>query len=190
MPFLDRGQSPYSAPSIVIGGSDTNLDGAQCTVITNSAVMSIGDMVASVIANSRGHARRYTTAGDAIIGVCVGFGRRSGATVAYDAGTNDTVTVAADNETIAQIFAYIDVTPKKVWSGAMQATQTIHTTQRAYFGTLYDPGTAASSEFINETSATRTNTDGRGLACVGVDRMDTTRALVVIMESALHPGTI
>lgn len=182
MPFIAK-ESPFIVPSITIGGAERGGNIFTSTIITNSGAMTIGDMVA-VTTQAAGNGvvvRRYNAAGDKILGVCVGFGRASGAAVAFDAGTR-TVTVGADNETVAMIFAYVDITPFKTWSGPFQSGQTIHTTAIFGAGTFVDPGTGANAGAINETGATRTQSTERGLAALGPDKDDTSRGLVMIVE--------
>ena len=127
MAFL-RKQSPLSVPTIVIGGPDAAGPVFTSTIIVNSGVMQLGDVVAVVsgagVANSI-VVRRYNGAGDKILGICIGFGRADGKSVSYDAGTNDTVTVGSTNETVAGIYAKIDITPGAVWSAPLTAA--IHT---------------------------------------------------------------
>ena len=193
MPFIRR-QSPATVPTIIIGGSDgVNAPGWKNTIIANSGIVRIGDVLSVVETLGAGSlvaVRRYNAVDETIIGVCVGFRRANGKSVAYDAGTNDTVTVASDNQTVAMIYALIDITPGAVWSAPFDGT--IHTTQTAGFGTFYDVDTAANAGRIAETTALRTHADatGRALACVGVDSENTTRALVVFVEhvfNGVHP---
>lgn len=185
---LKRKQSPTSTPTITIGGPDRAGHLFKNTIITNSGVMKLGDVVATVAqaSGNGGCVRRYNTAGDAIVGVCVGFGRASGKSVAYDSGTADTVTVAADNETVAQIYAFIDITPGAVWSAPLSAT--IHTTAIFRAGAFADPDTGANAGRILESSVTVSTVQGRGFACLGPDADDTTRGLVTIEETVFKAG--
>ena len=71
MAFL-RKQSPLSVPTIVIGGPDAAGPVFTSTIIVNSGVMQLGDVVAVVsgagVANSI-VVRRYNGAGDKILGI-------------------------------------------------------------------------------------------------------------------------
>lgn len=151
--------------------------------------MAKGDIVA-VVAQASGNGvvmRRYNAGGDAIAGVCVGFGRASGLAVAFDAGSNTTVTVTATNETVAQIYAILDITPGAVWSASF--TGTIHGTAIFGAGAWADPNTGANAGNILESSVTRTVVAGRGLAALGPDPdAPTTRGLCTIEETIFKTG--
>ena len=189
MPFLRR-NSPFTVPTLLIGGADgVNGAGWKNTIIANSAIVRKGDVLSvaeTITAGNIVPVRRYNAVDESIVGICVGFGRANGQAVDFDADTNDTVTVGSGNQTAAQIYAIIDITPGAVWSAPLDGT--IHTTQTAGFGTFFDPDTGANAGRIAETTAIRTHADsgGRGLACVGVDPEDTTRALVTVVESVFQ----
>jgi len=187
MPLI-RKNSPWSGDTaIVIGGADRAGPVMKNTIITNSGVMRIGDVVA-VAAQAAGNGsvvRRYNAAGDKILGICVGFGRANGRSVDFDSGTNDTVTVAADNETVAQIYAKVDVTVGAVWSAPLSAA--VHTTAIARIGAFADPDTGANAGRVLETSVTVTQSTERGLAILGVDPEGaqtgtSARVLVMVVE--------
>jgi hypothetical protein len=185
MAFI-RKESPMSVPSLEIGGADGVTGFAfKNTIIINSGVMTIGDVVSVLVTSTAGNlvtVQRYGTAGETCLGVCIGFGQASGLAVAFDAGTNNRVTVGATNQTVAQIYAIIDSTPGAVWSAPL--TGTIDTTQTAGFGTFFDPNTGANAGAVLESSATRTSTTGRALTCVGKDPdAPTTRVLVILTET-------
>lgn len=186
MAFIRR-NSPWNPKTIEIGGADRAGHLFKSTIITNSGVMAIGDVVAFVAqaSGNGGVVRRYNASGDKILGICTGFGQASGLTVAVDAGTTGTVTVGSANETVAMIFAYVDVTPFAVWSANLSAA--IHTTAIFRGGAFVDPDTGANAGRIAEGSATVTQSTERGLACLGPDPEDTTRGLVMIVEG-LHTG--
>ena len=188
MAFLRR-DSPWNPKTITIGGADRGGHLFKSTIIGNSAVMKIGDVV-TVANQAAGNGRvmvRYAAVGDKIVGICRGFGRANGQVVSFDSGTNDTVTVAADNETVAQIYAIIDVTPHTVFSAPLSAT--IHTTAIFGAGSFVDPDTGTNAGRILESSVTAIDAQEteRGLACLGPDPVDTTRGLVMIVEG-LHTG--
>ena len=106
MPLI-RKNSPWSGDTaIVIGGADRAGPVMKNTIITNSGVMRIGDVVA-VAAQAAGNGsvvRRYNAAGDKILGICVGFGRANGRSVDFDSGTNDTVTVFFKQKTAYEMI--------------------------------------------------------------------------------------
>ena len=168
MAFIRR-KGSFSTPTMTIGGPDRTGPLDTNTIITNSGVMKVGDIVAvTAQAAGNGHVvRRYNTAGDAIVGVCIGFGRENGAAVAFDSGTNDTVTVGATNETVAKIYAKIDITPGAQWSAPLSGA--VHTTAIARAGAYTDPDTGTNAGRALETSMTVSTVQGRGLAILGLD---------------------
>lgn len=179
-----RANSPFSVPTIIIGGADPAGHVFRSTIITNSGVVQIGDVLAVVSGASSSTSvvvRRYNAAGDKILGVCVGFGRENGAVVAFDAGTNDTVTVGAANETTGgRIFAYVDITPGAVWSAPLSAT--IHTTAVFGYGAFIEGGTTTNAGQLTESTISRTVSAHLGWACIGPDPDNTTRGLVMCVE--------
>src|SRR3990167_3047975 len=166
MAFI-RASSPLSTPTIIIGGPDRAGHIFKSTIIDNSAVVAVGDVL-SVTTESSGNGivvRRYNAAGDKILGVCVGFGRANGAVVDPDAGTTWTVTVAADNETVAQIYALVDITPFAVWSAPLSAA--IHTTAAFGYGRQIEGGTGTSAGQLTESTISATVSAHLGWACLG-----------------------
>lgn len=188
MALLDRGILGGSN-SIVIGGpglGSTGLSVITSTVIANSGILQVGDVVAVTDAASGTGAvvRRYNTAGDKILGICVGFGRGNGQVPTKDSGvTPDRVTVESDNETDKFVYALVDVTWGKIWSAPSSAT--LDTTADARIGAFCDPNTGANAGQILESSMTVTQSTERGLSVLGRDPADTTRALVVVVEGFL-----
>ena len=185
MPFLKRG-SLFGLPAVTLGGPDRAAETGLNTIITNSGVLRIGDVVASVAqaAGNGGVVRRYAAAGDKILGICIGFGRANGRSVTPDSGTTDTVTVAADNETVAQIYAIVDITLGAIWSAPLSAA--IHTTAIARVGAFVDPDTGANAGRVLESGLTVTQSTERGLAVLGPDPKDTTRVNVVVVEGIIR----
>ena len=185
MPFLKRGNL-FGLPDVVVGGPDRAGEALLNTIITNSGVMSIGDVVAHVAqaAGNGGVVRRYNAAGDKIMGICVGFGRANGQSVAFDAGSNVTVTVGATNETVAQIYAKVDVSLGGIWSAGLSAA--IHTTAIFRMGALVDPDTGANAGRLDEASVTVTTSTERGFYALGPDPKDTTRGLVIVVEGPMR----
>lgn len=184
MAFIRR-NSPFSIPTIVIGGPQLLGPVFTSTVITNSGVLQIGDVVA-VTAAAAGNGtvvRRYNAAGDKILGICVGFGQGSGKTPALDSGISpDRVTVEADNETDKLVYAKIDVTPGAVWSAPFSPAATIHTTARFGYGAQVECGTGTNAGGLTETTVSVTVSAHLGFACLGPDEQDTTRGLVMCVE--------
>ena len=172
-----------SVPTIVIGGAELLGPIFTSTVITNSGVMQVGDSVAvtTAAAGNGVVTRRYNGAGDKILGICVGFGQGSGQTPALDSGqTPVRVTVASDNETVAFIFAKIDITPYAIWSAPL--SQAIHTTAAFGYGAQVEVGTGTNAGQLTETTVSRTVSAHLGFACIGQDEQDTTRGLVMVVE--------
>src|SRR3990167_5944132 len=131
MAFIRR-NSPFSVPTITIGGPTLLGPIFTSTVITNSGVLQVGDVVAVTAAASGNGTvvRRYNAAGDKILGICVGFGQANGQVPAFDSGqTPNRVTVESDNETDKLVYAKVDVTPFKIWSAPFTPAATIHTTR-------------------------------------------------------------
>jgi hypothetical protein len=145
--------------------------------------MQVGDVVAVVSGGAPNSitVRRYNAAGDKILGICVGFGQANGAVVAFDAGTNDTVTVGAANLTTgARVYAKVDITPGAIWSAPLSAA--IHTTALFNYGAQVECGTGANAGQLTESSVSRTVSAHLGFACIGPDPQDTTRGLVYVVE--------
>ena len=183
MVFIRR-NSPFTPQTIIIGGADPAGPIFKSTIIVNSGVMRLGDVVGVVsgagVANSV-VVRRYNAAGDKILGICVGFGRENGKSVAFDAGSVNEVTVGAANETTGgRIFAYVDVTPYAVWSAPFVGT--IHGTAVFGYGAQVECGTASAAGTLTETTVSRTVSAHLGFACLGPDEKDTTRGLVTVVE--------
>lgn len=180
-----------TVPDIIIGGPDMGGVFFKSTVIDNSATVQVGDPVtytaASSSVNSDGSVvLRLAAVTDRILGVVVGFGRANGQAVAFDSGTNDTVTVGSDNETSARIFAYIDITPGAVWSAPI--TGTIHTTVSFAIGTTCDFGTGASADLIDETTCTTTIYTGNQCIALGPDPDNTARGLIMLSQTFMMAG--
>lgn len=189
MAFI-RKNSPFSPPTILIGGPDAAGPVYTSTIIVNSGVMQIGDVVAVVsgvgVANSI-VVRRYNAAGDKILGICTGFGRENGRSVDFDSGTTDTVTVGVANETTGgKIYAKVDVTPYAVWSAPLTAA--IHTTAVFGYGAQVECGTTTAAGKLTESTVSRTTSAHLGFACLGPDLEDTTRGLVTCVEG-LYRGS-
>ena len=172
-----------SLPTIVIGGPVLLGPIHTSTVITNSGVLQVGDVVA-VAAAAAGNGtvvRRYNAAGDKILGICVGFVQADGKVPALDSGQSpDRVTVESDNETDKLVAALVDVTPGAVWSAPLSAA--IHATARFGYGAQVECGTGTSAGQLTETTVSTTVSAHLGFACLGPDEQDTTRGLVMCVE--------
>ena len=180
-----RANSPWSFPTVIIGGPDQAGPIFTSTIITNSGVMQVGDVVAVVSGGATNSitVRRYNAAGDKILGICTGFGQASGAVVAFDAGTNDTVTVGSANlSTGARVFARVDITPGAVWSAPFSPAATIHTTALFNYSGQVECGTGTNAGGLTETTVSLTASAHLGFACIGPDPNDTTRGLVYVVE--------
>ncbi len=180
-----RANSPLSTPDIIIGGPSLLGPIFTSTVITNSGVLQIGDVVA-VTAAAAGNGtvvRRYNAAGDKILGICVGFGQANGQTPTFDAGqTPSRVTATATNETTTMVYAKIDITPNAIWSAPFSPAATIHTTARFGYGAQVECGTGTNAGGLTETTVSTTVSAHLGFACLGPDEQDTTRGLVICVE--------
>ena len=186
MPFIRR-HSPLSVPTILLGGPNRAGNVFDSTIIDNSAVLQVGDVVAVTTEGSGNGVvvRRYNGAGDKILGICVGFGQANGKSVTFDSGvTPNRVTVDSDNETDSskQIFAKIDITPNAVWSAPFSPSATIHTTAAFQYGAQVECGTGANAGGLTETTVSRTVSAHLGFACLGPDEQDTSRGLVMVIE--------
>ena len=187
MPFI-RKHSPLNVPTIEIGGPDTGGPVWTSTIIANSGVIQLGDPV-EVVQNGAGDGhivQRLSAVTDMILGVVRGVRRGDGTAISPDAGTADTYTVAADNETVAKIYAIVDVTPRAVYSAPF--TGTIHTTVRFAGGVYCDLGVTTACDTIDETTCTSTLVQGRQVVALGPDPDNTTRGLVMIGTTTFDGG--
>lgn len=178
-----RLDSPLSVPTIIIGGPDRAANTFMSTIIDNSATVQVGDVL-SVTTESSGDGivvRRYNAAGNRILGICTGFGRADGSSVTLDVGqAPNRVTVGGDNETVAQIYALVDITPFAVWSAPFVGT--IHATSAFGYGSQIEGGTGSSAGTLTEALITAAQGAHLGWACLGPDPKDTSRGLVVVIE--------
>jgi hypothetical protein len=187
MPFVKK-HSPLNPKTILIGGPDTGGPIWTSTIIANSGVVQIGDPV-EVVQNAAadGHVvQRLTAVTDMILGVVTGVRNGDGTAVTADSGTNDTFTVAADNETVLRKYAIVDITPNAVWSAPF--TGTIHTTVRFAGGVYCDLGVTTACDTIDETTCTATLVQGRQVVALGPDPDNTARGLVIIGTKFIDGG--
>lgn len=141
-------------------------------VINNSATIKRGDLVSL---DTNGNIVR-ATATNPILGSCVGVVDANGAAIAPDSGTEDTYTVASDNETVAMKKALVNVDPTAVYEIDFSAA--IGTTSGSHPGARFD---LTDHDTVNEASA------GTGSAQVALveTTSTTTRGRVVIVENQL-----
>lgn len=147
-------------------------------VIDNSDTITLGDLVRTYNAGNA----EVAVAARPLGGVVHDVQDSNGARPTPDAGTTDTFTVAADNETVAQIAVLIDMDEKSIYSGASDATPGT-TNSSDKIGASFD---IASEAEIDESTASRA-AQGQ-LYGWGSDPDDSSRILVSIMESERLPG--
>ncbi|MHA1401844.1 MAG: hypothetical protein ACTSQE_15955 [Candidatus Heimdallarchaeaceae archaeon] len=156
-------------------------------IIDNSEDLQIGDLVKCINGNLE-----KVTAGDRIFGVVIDIVDKNGASIwgstaitgsatitNADNPKSSVVTVASDNETVDLIAAKVDVSPFTIYTADITGTMDT-TNSSSKPGALVD---ATDENDVDETTATRTYTDGGQLYCWGVDPDDSTRMLVNINES-------
>lgn len=178
MPFIYKGTLAPGQGRLLFGG-DTGITGlGLATLLANSAVVRVGDVISVVTSGNTVVTRRYNAAGDPILGVLTGVAKPDSTQATPDSGTTDTWTADADNETVAKLYAIVDISPWSVYSAPSSAA--LHTTAVAGLGAYTDPDTGANAGRIAEGSVTRTLAQGRGVVILGVDPDDSTRALVSI----------
>lgn len=185
---LQRKGSVLSVPDIIIGGPDRAGESIKSTIVDNGAQIQVGDVL-SVTTESTGNGivvRRYNGSGDPILGICVGLRNGNGSQPTFDSGViPNRLTVASDNETVAQVYAEVDITPGAKWSAPLSAA--IHTTLAFGAGRFIDPDTGANAGRLLESSITATaGTNTRGFSCWGPDPDNTTRGLVIVAESIFN----
>lgn len=147
-------------------------------IIDNSDTITLGDMVRVYNAGDA----EVAAAGKPIFGVVHAVVNKAGQRPTPDSGTTDTWTVAADNETVAQLAVLVDPSPLSIYSGAQDGTVgTTNSSQKP--GAAFD---LADEATISETSAVRTGQ--AQLYGHGVDPNASTRILVSILESEMRAG--
>lgn len=150
-------------------------------IITNSAVISVGD---AVKLDTSGFCTN-ATAGAPILGICVGFMNSSNAPIAptqYSAGVATStdvtkVTAASNNQTVSQQVALVETSKFKVWSA--QVNGTVGTTAASgRLGAGIDVDSADTNyDRLLESTATRTQTTVTNFVTMGTDPNDSTRIL-------------
>lgn len=149
-------------------------------IIDNSDTIQLGDMVKTYNAGNA----EVATAARPIGGVVHDVMTKDCVRPTPDSGTQDTFTVASDNETVAQIAALIDFDTDSIYSGDVDGT--LGTTNSSdKIGASFD---ITDENSVAETSALR-NAQGQ-LFGWGADPDDTTRVLVSIMESETRAGGV
>ena len=149
-------------------------------IIDNSDVISLGDAVRCYNAGNV----EVAAAAKAIFGFVHDVQDKNGLTPTPDAGTLDTWTVAADNETVDLKAALIDVDQDSVYSAPLDAAiGTTNTSSK--IGVSFD---IANEYSVGESTALRS---GQGqLYGWGADPNDSTRVLVSILESERRAGGV
>lgn len=142
-------------------------------VINNSATIKAGDFVRL---DTNGNVVRATATTN-ILGSCQGVVDVNGGNVATDSGTNDTWTVASDNETVAMKKALVYVSPTAVYR--VDFSGDIGTTSGSVVGARFD---LTDHDTVDETSA---GTGSAQVALVDTIADDADRGEVVIVENQL-----
>jgi len=154
-------------------------------IIDNSDTVIVGDMV-----KLRNGNLEVTTAGGAVHGVIVDIVDKKGnsisgsvaevgsATVTGAAG-QETVVVAADNETVDLIACKVETSKYAIFSGSVTGTMNTTSSSNKAGGWV----SVADQNDIDETTHSRTITDVRELKNWGADPDDSSRMLVSINHS-------
>ena len=147
-------------------------------IIDNSDTITLGD---AVKAYNAGNAE-VATAARPFLGFVHDIQLDSGLAPAWDSGTDDTVTVDSDNETVDKVACLVDCDPDSIYSGAQDGTVGT-TSDSELIGCSMD---LVSESSLDESTALR-NASGQ-VYCWGVDPEDSTRILCSIMESERFAG--
>ena len=175
MAFLKYGTLNSNAGDFVLGG---NVNATPMpTIIANSGGVRVGD---TVVFNTTGFIARATNAGGQCpAGIVIGVASANGVAVTPDSATTDTWTVAADNQTVGQIYAILDASPFSIWSAAIVGTiGTTAASGRPGAWINLNGTAAADAGRLAETSATRTATTQGQFLILGTNPNDSTRLLV------------
>ena len=177
MPYIPKGTLDPAGGDLVIGGTHTGKDGN--TIIANSGVMVIGYLVEQSSVTTV--ARFTATATIPPLGVCVGICKADGTQATFDAGSTTTVTVAADNATVAKIYAQVSISENTIFSATSSATPgtTTGSNQRGFYIVA---ASSASAGQVTESTARTANTTAQW-SIQGVDPEDTSRILVSLNKS-------
>jgi len=143
----------------------------------NSAVIGIGDYVAEGTAGEA----ILATAGDRLLGVVVGFETKSGGQTDFDSGSLTDVTMAADNQTVAQEKVVVDINPLSLNSIPLSAAAGT-TTGSDKSGVSFE---LTDHDTVNEASV-KTDGTAQQLYSQGVDPNNSSNVIVSIAESSLH----
>lgn len=169
---------PNGGQVLVGGATNDGLNGA--TIIDNSTVVTIGDVVKI---DSNGNLE-LAGAGDAVFGILVAV-ERNGVSIDPDSGTTNTYTMASDNETVDKTYGIVDTSVDSLYSASQDGTAgtTANSNQIGAYIDLADEAT------LDEDTATRTRGTGGQFTTYGADIDDSTRLIVAINESQLISGT-
>lgn len=147
-------------------------------IIDNSDTIQLGDAVRCYNAGNV----EVAAVGKPLAGIVHMIVTKNNTEPSWDSSTTDTVTVASDNETVAQIAALIDMNPCSIYS--TKVTGTIGTTATSdKLGVTLDV-----SDETGVTESTASRSVQAGVYSWGVDPEDSTRLLVSIMESEIQAG--
>ena len=169
MPFNVWGTLAPNEGQQIIGGDAAPYR----TIIANSEVITIGDAVQW---DANGFLVNDASVG-AVAGIVVGVAN-SGVPVAPDSATTGTYTVASNNQTVAQIYAIIDISTDTLYSAPADAALGT-TTGSNLPGYLMDLLASGSATQLDESTASATT--GQFFSW-GLDPRNTERVIVNLNE--------
>ena len=178
MAFKTVGTLAPNAGTQLIGGDTA----PQLTIVANSQVAQIGDKC-EWDADGFIVAGASSTATIEPVGIIVAFAA-NGIATDFDASSLDTVTVASDNETVAKIYAIIDVSEYTLYSVAMDAALGA-TTGSGLPGYSMD-ALASDGSQLDESTAETSVTGSVSFHSWGVDPVDALRVIVNMKQGAHH----
>jgi hypothetical protein len=149
-------------------------------IVDNSDTVQIGD---AVKAYNAGNAE-VATAARPILGIVHDIQLASGLAPTWNSGTDDTYTVASDNETVGLVAVLVDCDQASIYSGAQDGTVGA-TNSSDKIGASMD---IADEGQLDESTALR-NAQGQ-MYCWGTDPNSSTRILCSIMESEVRAGGV
>lgn len=155
----------------------------QLTVIVNSGVVQLGDKVEW---NSSGFivGGAASSVGTEPVGLVVGVATSGGIAVDPDAGTQDTFTVANDNQTVAKKYAIIDISNNTLYSVGADAVLGTNTGSDLPGYSMDALGSDGAQ--LDESSSETSVTGAVSFHSWGVDPDDSTRVIVNMKQGAHH----